>query len=559
MSLSKQSDYEKAEMAMRQAFDLFQLGASMLKKEDEPASKSASKKSASKSVKNAKRASKLVRHSSFTDDDDDEENFTTPDEDEEEGSAGIKEGDYYLKYANEYIDFTAANPTTFHVVQSFGALLESKGFKYLSEKDDWDILEPGLYYTTRNGTNLGAFALGEQWDAETGAGIIGCHIDALATKLKPVSKKAQIDGYDMLGVAPYSGALSPVWFDRDLGLAGRVLIKAKSGKGYKIESKLIDSSPKPIARISTLAPHFGAVSDPPYNKETIAVPVTGFSPGPESQPTSSEKKAPLFGKHSLELLRYIASKAGCEVEDIVNLDLDLFDVQRGTLGGLKDDFLYAPRVDDRICSFAALYALLEFAEKPIPTGSFNQALFYDNEEIGSLTRQGARSTMITSIMKRVITATQELKDTSVEALTNVCFANSIVLSADVTHLMNPTYKSEYLESHYPLPNIGVTIALDPNGHMATDSVGHALVEEIANRNGDKLQYFQIKNNARSGGTIGPSISTITGARTIDLGIAQLSMHSIRAAVGSRDVGLGVKFFKGFYENWRPVYETFGDL
>ncbi|CDR39550.1 CYFA0S03e04610g1_1 [Cyberlindnera fabianii] len=556
----KNLDLQKAEQAMRQAFDLFQLGSSML--QNNSATASGKKIRTKKSHTKSKTIKKPIV--TFDSDSSDSDEDTTPEEgfeiDTEETIKVPKtsDKDFYLKYSDDYINFTAQNPTTFHVVSFFSKLLESRGFKYLSEKEDWTDLTPGLYYTTRSGTNLGAFALGEGWKPEYGAGIIGCHCDSLAGKLKPVSKKSKVDGYELLGVAPYAGALSPAWFDRDLGIAGRVLIRVKddsSATGYKIVPKLIDSSPKPIARISTLAPHFGAAADPPFNPETQAVPVIAFSPGPDAEPTEKEKKSPLLKNHSLELLRYIAELADVGVEELVQLDLDLFDVQRGTLGGLKDDFLYAPRIDDRICSYSAIFALLEFAEKPIPKGSFNQVLLYDNEEIGSLTRQGAKSTLINSITERVISALYE----DSESLTKVSFANSIVLSADVTHLLNPTYKGEYLEHHYALPNIGITIALDPNGHMATDSVGLALVEEIARLNDDKLQYFQIKNGARSGGTIGPSISTETGARTIDLGIAQLSMHSIRAATGSKDVGLGVEFFKHFFQDWRGVYDSFGDL
>lgn len=572
--MERELNFDKAELAMRQAFDLFQLGASMLKKEDN--SSSAGKTSSSAAVRSKKKVSSKKKASRNTVFDDEQ---TTPDDDSEDELAGddnlyrsskvlkktgsFTSEDYYLGYSHRYIDFTAGNPTTYHVVEHFSKLLESKGFTYLSEKEDWGELTPGLYYTVRNGTNLGAFVLGEGWKPELGSGIVGAHVDALAAKLKPVSKKSKVDGYELLGVAPYAGALSPVWFDRDLGIAGRVLVKVKDPKspvGYKIVSKLVDSSPKPIARISTLAPHFGAVSNPPYDTEEKAIPVIAFSPGPDAPPSEAEKSAPLYGKHSLELLRYIASLAKVEVQDLAILDLDLFDVQRGTLSGIKDDFLIAPRIDDRLCSFAALHALLEFAEKPIPKGLFNQVLLYDNEEIGSLTRQGAKSNLITSITQRVIASTQDIADgQSVDTLSKISFANSIILSADVTHLLNPTYKSEYLENHFPLPNIGVTVALDPNGHMATDSVGWSLVEELAKINDDKIQYFQIKNNARSGGTIGPSISSLTGARTIDLGIAQLSMHSIRAAIGSRDVGLGVKFFRGFYQNWRNVYDAYGDL
>lgn len=526
---------------------------------------STTKNESSSTLKNKRRTPTVVTFDSDSEDED-----TTPDETEtyfKVPSFSVKQvtydDDYFIKYADEYISFTGKNPTTFHAIQYFSKLLEANGFKYLSEKDEWTNLTKGLYYTTRNSTSLGAFAVGENWKPENGIGIIGSHIDALAAKLKPVSLKSKVDGYELLGVANYAGALSPTWFDRDLGLGGRVLIRVEdksSGTGYKIISKLISSSPKPIARISTLAEHFGEVAAPPYDKEVRAIPVIGYNAGTDSVPTKEEKNSPLYGKHPLDLLRFIAELAETKVQDLVQLDLDLFDVQPGTKGGLRDDFIFAPRIDDRVCSFAAISALLEFTKDgSIPSGSFSQVLLFDNEEVGSLTRQGAKSTLVNSITERVIDGLGKSAGSSVDVAARTAFANSVVLSADVTHLLNPTYKSEYLDDHYAVPNKGITIALDPNGHMATDSVGQTIAQEVARLNDDELQYFQIKNGARSGGTIGPTISSNTGARTIDLGIPQLSMHSIRAAIGAKDVGLGVKYFNGFFKYWQEVNKSFGDL
>ncbi|CAM9020299.1 unnamed protein product [Wickerhamomyces anomalus] len=500
----------------------------VLSRQTSESKSSKSKLPSNTSDKKSKRRSTNV----VTFDSDSEDEDTTPDEAEnyfKVPSFNVKkvtyDDDYFIKYADEYITFTGKNPTTFHAIHFFSKLLEANGFKYLSEKDEWSDLSAGLYYTTRNSTSLGAFAVGKDWKPENGVGIVGSHIDALAAKLKPVSSKTKVDGYELLGVANYAGALSPTWFDRDLGIGGRVLIRVEdksSSTGYKIISKLISSSPKPIARISTLAEHFGAAAAPPYDKEIKAIPVIGYNSGSDSEPTKEEKKSPLFGKHPLDLLRFIGELAETSVADIVQLDLDLFDVQPGSKGGLRDDFVFAPRIDDRVCSFAAINALIEFTKNgPIPSDSFSQVLLFDNEEVGSLTRQGAKT--------------------------------------DVTHLLNPTYKNEYLDDHFAVPNKGITIALDPNGHMATDSVGQTIAQEVARLNDDELQYFQIKNGARSGGTIGPTISSNTGARTIDLGIPQLSMHSIRAAIGVKDVGLGVKYFNGFFKYWQDVNKSFGDL
>lgn len=458
---------------------------------------------------------------------------------------------HLLDLAAEYIDFTYDSPTTFHVVANVSSLLAAAGFTYVSEKSTWD-LAPGKYFTTRNSTSLVAFTIGAGWKPEYGAGAVGGHIDALATKLKPNSTKTDVDGYELLGVAPYAGALSDLWWDRDLGIGGRVLVKSKTG----VEAKLINSAPHPIARIPTLAPHFGTPAVGPFNKETQAVPVVGFSKGPAPTPTKAEESAPLYGKHSLKLLRYVAKLAGVAVEEIVQVDLDLFDVQKGTFGGLEHEFLYAPRIDDRICLYAAIKALVAASESGPADKQLNLVGLFDNEELGSLSRQGAQGHLLQAVIERV---TGLFASGDVAVLAKTVYANSLFLLSDVNHLLNPNFANVYLEHHKPVPNTGVTIALDLNGHMATDAVGLAIAEELARRNGDLVQYFQIRNDSRSGGTIGPYILSQSGARTIDLGIPQLSMHSIRAATGSKDFGLGVKYFHGFFDNWRAVVDSYGDL
>lgn len=467
---------------------------------------------------------------------------------------------YFEEHSASYIDFTYNNPTIYHVVEHFSKKLEKAGFKYIAEKDSWDSLTSGKYYTHRNGSALAAFIVGPDWKPSKGVGVIGSHIDSLTVALKPTSTKSNVDGYELLGVAPYAGGLSPVWWDRDLGIGGRLLVKDRE-TGI-VKKVLADSTPHPIAKIPTLAPHFGQPSLGPFNKETQAVPVIGFSgESEEPQPTEAEKNAPLYGRHPLKLLRYVASLAKVKMEDILEWDLQLFDVQKGVRGGLENEFIFAPRVDDRVCSYAAISSLIESdASGKLSSDAFSIVGLFDNEEIGSATRLGIKGQLIESVVARVVGSKNFNIDAVdiIEAL-KVVYANSIILSADVNHLVNPNFSNIYLEHHKPVPNKGITIALDPNGNMATDSVGLALVEELARTNDDKLQYFQIRNDSRSGGTIGPSISLQTGARTIDLGIPQLSMHSIRATLGAKDIGLGTKFFNGFFANWRKKYDNYGDL
>lgn len=463
-----------------------------------------------------------------------------------------------IEYSHSYIDFTYENPTIYHLTSTLSQKLENAGFRYLSEKENWqDKLsrgQGGKFYTVRNGTNLSAFVVGEKWEQSKGVGAIGAHADSLTAKLKPLSKKNKVEGYELLGVAPYGGTLNDLWFDRDLGIGGRILYK----HGGQFKSKLVNSAPHPIARIPSLAPHFGQPAIPPFDKETQAVPVVGFSQGEEGEEvaTEEEQESALFGKHSLQLLRYVAKLAGVNVSQLAQLDLDLFDVQKGAIGGIKDDFLFAPRIDDRICSYAAVIALLEYATKVdlATNDTFALVSLFDNEEIGSLSRQGAIGGSLKTTVER---AAEAIHNGPLDF--HSLWANSILLSADVNHLFNPNFAQVYLEDHRPKPNVGVTLSIDTNQHMVTDVVGTTFAEELARINGDRIQYFHIKNNSRSGGTIGPFVSSQTGARTIDLGIPQLSMHSIRATTGSRDVGLGIKFFRGFFKNWRPILDGFGDL
>ena len=473
----------------------------------------------------------------------------------------------FKQLADAYINFTYENPTTYHAVQYVSRTLEQHGFKYLNERKDWsnDLSRHhgGKFYTTRNGTSVAAFIVGDKWVPQRGAGIIGCHTDSLCAKLKPASIKHDIEGFELLGVAPYSGALEECWFDRDLGIGGRVLVRENvDGEGFSknVKAVLIDSSPHPVAKIPSLAPHFGKVADGPYDKEDQAVPIVGFSSSTDDFETQAvteeEKMSPLYGKHPINLLRYVAKLAGVKVSQLMEWDLELFDVQRGNVGGLNDEFIFAPRMDDKLCTFAALHALCKFADTVRTSDYDNLVLLglFDNEEIGSRTRQGASGPVLAATLERLADAVAG----ATEADMRVLLANSIILSADVTHMFNPDFKNVYLEHHSPRPNYGITVKIDPNLHMATDNVGLAFVEELGRKNGDRIQYFHIKNNSQAGSTIGPELA-LSGARTVDVGIPQLAMHRIRAVTGTKDVWLGMKFFSHFYRDWKEVYDKFGDL
>lgn len=258
----------------------------------------------------------------------------------------------------------------------------------------------------------------------------------------------------------------------------------------------------------------------------------------------------------------------------MNWELELFDTQPAQLGGLDKEFIFAGRIDDKLCSFSAIEALIAStshtpSSSTSPNVQTNDAprrnnsssiiklvAFFDDEEIGSNLRQGAHSNFLGSVMSRISEAFAPSASHAGPNLLAQTYANSFLVSADVTHAVNPNFLDQYLENHAPRLNVGVAVTADANGHMTTDAVSTALLQRVAEKCGATLQVFQIRNDSRSGGTVGPMLSAATGMRAIDAGLPQLSMHSIRATTGSLDPGLGVKLFKGFFDHFEEVDEEF---
>lgn len=456
---------------------------------------------------------------------------------------------YYDDICSQYLQFTNENPTTYHAIGHFADVLSSSLFTRISEKDCFEVDQGLRFFVTRGDQAMVAVVVGKKWVPENGFGIVGAHVDALTAKLKPSSIKDSVDGFHLLGVAAYSGALNHLWLDRDLGIGGSVLVKDRTTN--EIHSRVVTSGSHAICRIPSLAPHFGSAAAPlPYNQETKMVPVMGYGTV-EPDATADDKLSPLFGKHSLSLLRFIARLAECKVAELVGLDLELFDVQHATRGGLNLEFMFAPRIDDRLCAFSAIHALASLGDVDLQKSSgCHVVLLANNEEIGSGTRTGAKGKLLNSVMERLV-----LSRGYGLAQVQQAFANSIILSADVTHSLNPNFKDAYLEGHYPLPNTGLTLKKDANGHVMTDLVGVMLMETIASHSGLTMQQFHIRNDMPSGGTIGPMLAMDTGSRVIDVGLPQLSMHSIRATAGFKEPGLGIETFLAFFRLWRRVLDT----
>lgn len=486
-------------------------------------------------------------------------------------------------FTKPYCEFMTANPTVFHSVQYFKDKLTSAGYKevhspspvphwhktpeltthrsQLPSRDSWaGKLEPGgKYYVTRNGSSIIAFSVGKAYKPGNGAAMVAGHIDALTARLKPTSTKPLNNGYIQLGVAPYAGSLNETWWDRDLSIGGRVVVRDPDTGKTSIKLAKLDW---PIARIPTLAPHFGIGMMGQNNRETQAVPIIGLDNSDlfpnATTPTPAQ---PLGGPGSFvstqppKLVKLISKELGLsDPSAILNWELELYDSQPAQVGGLDKEFIFAGRIDDKLCSWAAFMALLH-ANHSDTDGVIKLVALFDDEEIGSLLRQGARGNFLPITLERAVESLSASASSSTPfgpGLMGQTFARSFLVSSDVTHAAHPNFTQTNLAGHSPRLNVGVALCVDASAHMTTDTVSMAILDRVAELAGCVNQRHMIRNDSRSGGTVGPMLSAAMGCKAADVGIPQLSMHSVRATTGSLDPGLGLKFYKGFLDHWEEV-------
>jgi aminopeptidase I len=299
------------------------------------------------------------------------------------------------------------------------------------------------------------------------------------------------------------------------------------------------------------------------NAETQAVPIIGLVNSNTDSTADELKNMTLGGEGTFaatqppKLVRAIGGELSIQdYSSIVNWELELYDTQPAQTGGLDKEFIFAGRIDDKLCSWSAIEGLIASSVAPASEDDSIIKLVgvFDDEEIGSLLRQGARGNFLPSTVERIAECFNG--GTTSANLLSKTYANSFLVSADVTHAVNPNFLGSYLEGHAPRLNVGLVVSADSNGHMTTDSVSTALLTRVAEKSDSKLQLFMIRNDSRSGGTVGPMLSSAMGVRAIDAGIPQLSMHSIRATTGSLDPGLGVKIFKGFLDTFESIDKEF---
>ena len=416
---------------------------------------------------------------------------------------------------NTFLDYVRQSPTAFHAVETGVRALKDKGFQLLQEGHAWNIVPGGSYVVTRNRSAAIALRIPDQGAAPFQ--IVASHADSPMFKLKPVFEDLSCGQYLRLNVEPYGGMLMSTWLDRPLSVAGRLLIRTPDG----LKTCLVDLSRDALV-IPNQPIHFNREANDgyKYNAQVDLLPLWG---GAEDQ-----------GK----LLQELCSACGASAEDVAGYDLYLYNRMPGTVWGAEQSFFSSPRIDDLECAWTSLQALLEAK----PGNQIQVWALMDNEEVGSSSKQGADSSFLSDTLHRVLTSLG-CADSEARSL----IASSFMVSADNAHAVHPNHPEKYDAENRVWMNGGIVIKHSANQKYTTDAVSCAVFSEICRKAGVRVQHFANRSDLRGGSTLGNIANTHTSMNTVDIGLAQLAMHSSWETAGVQDLPDMIHALQAYYE------------
>ena len=428
-----------------------------------------------------------------------------------------------LEFAKQLIDFIGKSPSNYHAVENVRALLIENGFTELSLRERWNIEKGKKYFTRRNDSSVVAFVAGNGELERDGFKLIASHTDFPNFKIKPNPEIVTEDTYLKLNTEVYGGPILNTWMDRPLSIAGKVVLKSVDTLHPK--SCVIDIK-KPILIIPNIAIHMNrTVNDGiALSKQKDMLPLIAI--------VNKE-----FEKKDF-LLNMISAELGVEKEDILDFELSLYEVEKGKIIGFNDELMSCGRLDNMAMVHASIDALIHSEVEQ----STNVVVCFDNEEVGSSTKQGAASPMLKTVLERISMSLDKDKEDFYCAL-----YNSFMISADMAHAVHPNSPEKHDPTNRPVINGGPCIKVSASQSYTTDSDSEAVFKEICKKAGIPVQTFVNHSDERGGSTIGPINSTQLDIRSIDIGNPVLSMHSIRELGGVDDHYYVRKSFEEFFK------------
>ncbi|OBK09091.1 M18 family aminopeptidase [Mycolicibacterium conceptionense] len=401
--------------------------------------------------------------------------------------------------AQSMCEFIDASPSPFHVCATAAQRLRDAGFTELAETDAWP--GTGKFFTVRAGS-LVAWNT-ENTDAAAPFRVVGGHTDSPNLRVKQHPDRV-VAGWQVLALQPYGGAWLNSWLDRDLGISGRLSVR----DGSRIDHRLVRVD-DPILRVPQLAIH-------------LSEDRKGVSPDPQRHVNAVWG----LGERPRSFIGYVAERAGVAEADVLGFDLMTHDLTPSAITGAEGEFLSAPRLDNQATCYAGLEGFLA-----APAGTHVPVLaLFDHEEVGSTSDHGAQSELLPTVLERIVLAAGGSREDFLRRA-----AGSMVASGDMAHATHPNYPDRHEPGHLIEVNAGPVLKVQPNLRYATDGRTAAAFALACDQAGVPLQRYEHRADLPCGSTIGPMTSARTGIPTVDVGAAQLAMHSAREFMGAHDV------------------------
>lgn len=425
-------------------------------------------------------------------------------------------------FAREVIEFIDESPSTYHVVKNCSDILDENGFERIMPREKWEIKKGGKYFLKKSSSTIIAFTVGEDFDVKNGFKIFGAHTDSPCFRIKP-NPEMVTENVVRLNTEVYGGPILSTWFDRPLSIAGRVIVKGEDSFFPRTVKIKID---EPLLTIPNLAIHQNREvnNGVKIDKQNDVLPVISLI----------NKNFEREGY----LERIILEKTGIKKEDIIDFDLYLYATEKGCLLGANEEFMSSPKIDNLASVYTGLIGLLEAEENQ---DRINIFVAFDNEEIGSATKQGADSNYLLNTLERISLALGLSRGDFLQML-----ESSYILSADAAHAAHPAHLGKTDPTNRGKINEGISIKISAKQKYTSDGYSIAVIKQLIEGTEIQIQPFVNESNELGGSTIGPISSTHLDIDGVDLGVPMLAMHSVRELCGIFDVFYLKELAKEFF-------------
>lgn len=417
-------------------------------------------------------------------------------------------------HVKQLFKFIENSPSCFHAIKTITEELKNEGFVEIKEKDTWQIEQGKKYYVTRNLSSVIAFKI-PQNDFKS-FNIVASHSDSPTFKIKENAEIEVNNKYVKLNTEKYGGMICSTWFDRPLSIAGRILVKENNA----VKTHLVNID-KDLVIIPNLAIHMNREVNDGYTYN------------------AQIDMLPLYGDNSSKgsLMKTIAKEVNVEEESILGTDLFLYNRMNGTKIGSNEEYISSPRLDDLECAFTSLSAFLS----ENTSNSASVYCVFDNEEVGSGTKQGADSTFLYDVLRRINISLGKTEEDYYRLI-----SSSFMVSADNAHALHPNYTDKSDLTNKVYMNDGIVIKYNANQKYTTDAVSASIFKTICDSVDVPYQTFTNRSDILGGSTLGNISNAHVSLNTIDIGLAQLAMHSTYETAGAKDVTYMIDAIKAFY-------------